>query len=108
VDGDAKCFFGFSEGANVELATYGFSGVLPSRALSLLQNIPFWVFHSADDVIYNVEFSDKLVRSLKSVAFDERFVRYTRYEYDAGGFTGTIQGSASKNPELYAWMLSFC
>jgi predicted peptidase len=126
VDGDAKFLFGFSEGANVavELATtrkfravaiaaYGFSGVLPTRALSCLQNIPFWVFHSADDVIYNVEFSDKLVQSLRSVAMDKRFVRYTRYESDPEGFTGAIQGhstgiSASKNPELYEWMLSFC
>lgn len=126
VDGNARFLFGFSEGANVavELATtrqfravviaaYGFSGVLPTRALSLLQNIPLWVFHSADDVIYNVEFSDKLVQSLRSVANDKHLVRYTRYESDPEGFTGAVQGhstgiTASKYPELYAWMLSFC
>jgi len=102
--------------AAVAIAAYGFSGTaLPDRALVLLKDIPFWVFHSADDVIFPVSYSDQLVRSLRSVATasgnGESVVRYTRYDQDQEGFTGSVRGhstgiTASKLPELYEWMLA--
>ena len=117
--------FGFSDGATVaiELATtgrfqsvviaaYGFSGEkLPLRALELLRDLPVWVFHSADDVIFPVAYSDRLVRSLRSIASKEGVVRYTRFEKDQEGFTGSVKGhstgiTASKSPEIYRWILS--
>ena len=125
IDPNRIFLFGFSDGATVavELATtrrfravaiaaYGFSGTsLPARALALLQDIPFWVFHSADDVIFPVAYSDRLVQSLQSVSTDSSIVRYTRYDRDQEGFTGSVRGhstgiTASRLPELYNWMLS--
>lgn len=117
--------FGFSDGATVtmELATtrrfraiaiaaYGYLGrALPDRALSLLRDIPVWVFHSADDVIFPVAYSDRLVRSLRSVSTTRDRIRYTCYDHDQEGFSGSVRGhstgiTASKLPELYEWMLS--
>lgn len=141
VDTNRIALFGFSDGATVavELATtrqfravavaaYGFSGSsLPDMALERLTGIPFWVFHSADDVIFPVVYSDRLVRSLRQHASikagtgttgggssnnnsSSSAIRYTRYESDPIGFKGSVRGhstgiAASKDPELYRWML---
>ena len=74
--------FGFSDGATVvvELLTtrrfaggvicssrYGFTGsTLPPRAVERLANLPLWVFHSADDVFFYVQNSDRLVQQLRA------------------------------------------
>jgi predicted peptidase len=116
--------FGFSDGATlgVELMTtkrfaggvfaaYGFTGELPDLALERLKGLPVWIFHSADDVIFPVSCSDKLVLSLKQVNQRKDLIRYTRFEQDPEGFTGSVRGhstgiTASKDPEVYKWLLS--
>ncbi|OLP89583.1 hypothetical protein AK812_SmicGene28945 [Symbiodinium microadriaticum] len=114
--------FGFSDGATevMELAStrrfagcvvaaYGFTGELPRLALERLKDIPVWVFHSADDVIFPVSCSDKLVKRLKETNSRD-VVRYTRYNQDQEGFTGSVRGhstgiTASRQPDLYRWLL---
>jgi predicted peptidase len=116
--------FGFSDGATlgVELLTtrrfagavlcsYGFTGTLPEYALERLAGLPMWVFHSADDVIFPVSCSDKLVQSLSHVNTKKEIVRYSRFDQDPEGFTGQVKGhttgiTASKDPEVYKWLLS--
>jgi len=126
VDPTRIVLFGFSDGATVAIelsttrrfsvvaiAAYGFSGKLPRSALERLRDLPIWVFHSADDVIFSVAYSDRLVdslRSVESVASDKAIVRYTRYGYDPEGCTGSVRGhcsgiAASKDPALYKWMI---
>lgn len=123
IDPNRIFLFGFSDGATVgvELATtrrfkagvfcsYGFSGTLPDLALERLKDIPVWIFHSVDDVIFPVAYSDNLVRSLRSVSAPG-LVRYTRYENDPEGFWGDVKGhtmgiTASKLSDIYTWMLS--
>lgn len=122
VDPRRVFLLGFSDGATtaVELATtrrfagcvicaYGFTGVLPPAAVERLRHVPTWVFHSQDDAIFSVANSDRLVRSLRQ-AGNER-VRYSRFERDQEGFTGRVRGhstgiTASKDPEVYRWLLS--
>jgi predicted peptidase len=131
VDPNRIFLFGFSDGATVgvELLTtrrfaggvicsYGFTGELPDLALQRLTNVPLWVFHSADDVIFPVECSDRLVRRLrqannKNGSDGSSLVRYSRFDQDPeGGVMGsavlghTMGITASKMPELYQWMLS--
>ena len=80
VDPNRVFLFGFSDGATVGIelmttgrfkggvfAAYGFTGVLPDLALQRLKNMPIWMFHSADDVIFPVSCSDRLVASLRKV-----------------------------------------
>ena len=123
--------FGFSDGATVaiELMTtkkfvggiicsYGFSGKsLPPTALQRLANLPMSVFHSADDVIFDVKNSDRLVEQLRSVsttANDDSVIKYYRYKQDPEKdlVPASVRGHvsmaivASKMPELYDWMLS--
>eukprot|EP00978_Attheya_sp_CCMP212_P032370 scaffold126150_cov60-Attheya_sp.AAC.6 len=123
VDRDRIFLFGFSDGATlgVELLTtlrfagavvaaYGFTGTLPQLAVERLQTVPIWVFHSADDVIFPVTCSDRLVASLKGSNIQNN-VRFTRFDHDQEGFTGSVQGhstgiTASRTPEIYKWMLS--
>jgi predicted peptidase len=126
VDPTRVFLFGFSDGATVavELATtrrftacviaaYGFTGKLPALALQRLEGVPFWVFHSADDVIFPVAGSDRFVASLRGLEGNKlpNRVRYTRYTEDQEGFTGSVRGhstgiTASKLPDIYTWMLS--
>lgn len=123
VDASRIFLFGFSDGATVavELATtrrfaggviaaYGFTGELPSLAAQRLADVPLWVFHSADDVIFSVANSDRLVRTLERAGGRDT-VRYTRFERDQEGFTGAVRGhstgiTASRTPEVYQWLLS--
>lgn len=126
VDPTRVFLFGFSDGATVavELATtrrfsgcviaaYGFTGTLPALALQRLDGVPFWVFHSADDVIFPVACSDRFVASLRGLEDNQgpNRVRYTRYTEDQEGFTGSVRGhstgiTASKLPDIYTWMHS--
>lgn len=123
VDPKRIFLFGFSDGATagVELMTtrrfaggvfaaYGFTGDLPSLAKDRLKDLPMWIFHSADDVIFPVRCSDKLVDVLRKVSRRD-VVRYTRYDRDQEGFTGSVRGhstgiTASRQAEIYEWMLS--
>lgn len=93
------------------IAAYGFTGTLPELALKRLVGIPFWVFHSADDVIFPVACSDRLVESLRRLPCHKDKIRYTRYAQDQEGFTGSVRGhstgiTASKETGIYQWMLS--
>jgi len=115
--------FGFSDGATVgvELLTtkrfiggvicsYGYTGkTLPGPAIDRLSNIPMWVFHSADDVIFDVGNSDRLVQQLKRK--DSSVVRYSRFDKDPENLPQRVRGhsmgiTASKLPDLYEWMLT--
>jgi len=119
---------GFSDGATLSIellttgrlrggvvAAYGFTGVLPQLALDRLKNKPIWVFHSADDVIFPVACSDRLVESLRRVNDENetsKLIRYTRLDSDQEGFTGRVRGhstgiTASKQANIYDWMLSY-
>ncbi len=108
--------FGFSDGATVavELMTtrrfagaiicsYGYNGAsLPTKAVERLEGRPMWVFHSADDVIFDVANSDRLVKQIKA--------RYNRYERDPEDLPKRVRGhsmgiTASKLPDVYEWML---
>jgi predicted esterase len=125
VDPNSVYLFGFSDGATlaVELATtrrfractiaaYGFSGTLPKLALDRLKGIPFWVFHSADDVIFPVVYSDRLVTSLRTANTENtEIIRYTRYDKDQENFEGSVRGhstgiTATKLPEVYEFLLT--
>jgi predicted peptidase len=126
--------FGFSDGATVaiELLTtrrfskgvicsYGYSGQsLPSTALERLSNLPLWVFHSQDDVIFNVHNSDRLVQQLEMVnnnninndnnSSTRHIVRYSRYDRDPENLPSRVKGhsmgiTASKSSDLYDWMI---
>jgi predicted peptidase len=128
IDRNRIFLLGFSDGATlaVELMTtgyfkggiiaaYGFTGTLPSLAIERLTGIPLWVFHSQDDVIYSIKYSDRLVQTLKQANNKEQqnppMIKYTRYEQDPEGFTGAVKGhstgiAASKLSEVYQWLLS--
>jgi len=119
--------FGFSDGATlaVELLTtgrfngavvaaYGFTGTLPKLAQERLKGIPMWVFHSADDVIFDVTCSDNLVRTLRKANQEDgrkTEILYSRFDSDQEGFTGRVRGhstgiTASKNAKVFEWLLS--
>ena len=123
--------FGFSDGATVavELLTtkrfaagvicsYGYSGkALPPQALDRLSNLPIWVFHSKDDVIFDVGNSDRLVKQLETVnsmkdspGRNGSIVKYSRYDSDPENLPPRVRGhsmgiTASKSAELYDWMI---
>ena len=61
-------------------------------------------------VIFPVAAADRLVDALTAANNGTDVVRYTRYERDQEGFTGSVRGhstgiTASKNPETYTWLL---
>jgi predicted peptidase len=123
-DSNKIFLFGFSDGATlgVELMTtrrfagavlcsYGFTGTLPKYALERLEGLPMWIFHSVDDVIFPVSCSDKLFQSLNRINTKREIVRYSRFGKDPEGFTGQVKGhstgiTASKDPEVYKWLLT--
>jgi len=127
---DPKRIFllGFSDGATLSIellttgrfrggivAAYGFTGTLPQLALDRLKGKPIWVFHSADDAIFPVRCSDRLVESLRKVNSESeatKLIRYTRFDKDQEGFTGRVRGhstgiTASRRTDIYDWMMSF-
>jgi len=124
MDPSRTFLFGFSDGATlgIELMTtrifkggvfaaYGFTGRLPSLALDRLNGLPVWIFHSKDDVIFPVKCSDLLVKDLRNVNGGNDIIKYTRFDRDQEGFTGSVKGhstgiTASKDPDIYRWLLS--
>ena len=124
IDPKQLFLFGFSDGATlgVELLTtgkfaggiiaaYGFTGTLPPLAIERLKDIPIWVFHSKDDVIFPVTCSDRLVTSLQKANSDKSIVKYTRFDQDQEGFTGSVRGhstgiTATRTPDVYQWILA--
>jgi predicted esterase len=125
--------FGFSDGATVgvELLTtrrfrggvicsYGYSGKsLPLAAVQRLADLPMLVFHSADDVIFDVKNSDRLVEQLvlqsasSSKNNKKKLVQYYRYKRDpVEEMPARVRGHvsmaivASRMPEVYEWMLA--
>lgn len=132
-DPDKIVLFGFSDGATVavELMTtrrfragivcsYGYSGkALPSKALERLVNLPMWVFHSQDDVIFDVANSDRLVKQLRTINQHNRpkdadatdIVRYSRFTTDPENLPRRVRGhsmgiTASESPDVYEWLLT--
>jgi predicted esterase len=130
-DPNRVILFGFSDGATVavELLTtrrfagavicsYGYSGqTLPPKAIERLRHLPVWVFHSADDVIFDVHNSDRLVQQLlkapaniSAPSENEDWIRYSRYDQDPEHLPARVRGhsmgiTASKLPSVYEWML---
>ena len=89
--------------AGAIVCSYGYTGQsLPGPARERLAGLPMWVFHSADDVIFNVSNSDRLVQQVQA--------RYNRYDRDPENLPARVRGhsmgiTASKQPEVYEWML---
>ena len=89
--------------AGAIVCSYGYTGQsLPGPARERLAGLPMWVFHSADDVIFNVSNSDRLVQQVQA--------RYNRYDRDPENLPARVRGhsmgiTASKLPEVYEWML---
>jgi predicted esterase len=132
-DPEKIVLFGFSDGATVaiELLTtrrfsagvicsYGYSGMsLPAQALERLTNLPIWVFHSRDDVIFDVGNSDRLVQQLKRANTNNggsanndasSRIKYSRFDSDPENLPPRVRGhsmgiTASKSTELYDWMM---
>lgn len=121
--------FGFSEGATlaIELATtrqflgvitasYGFTGSLPRMAIERLQGVPIWAFHSKGDDIYDIQCSDRLIDSLLEyesgldVFSVGDIVKYTKLVPLPTNEKGRehVRASlvASKDAEVYSWLLS--
>ena len=131
--------FGFSEGSTlaVELETtrqfnglvlcsYGFTGILPQKAIERLQGIPIWIFHSTNDDVYDIKCSNQLVENLLTFegqgaldAFSAGdIIKFTKllpndkndnsinnakgegYEHVRSALV------ASKSSEVYSWLLS--
>jgi predicted esterase len=145
IDPTKISLFGFSEGSilAVELATtckfnaiilasYGYTGILPPKAVERLRGIPFWIFHSTGDDVYNISCSDRLVNSLLAAGGDEgsgtdifnvrERIKYTRLipptptktmsrEDDTISFVSGREHVrtvlvASASEDVYAWLLS--
>jgi len=130
--------FGFSEGSTlaVELATtrqfnglvlcsYGFTGILPQKAIERLQGIPLWIFHSTKDDVYDIKCSNQLVESLLTFegqgaldAFSAGdSIKFTKLlpndknesmNNDKGEGYEHVRSAlvASKSSEVYSWLLS--
>jgi predicted esterase len=121
--------FGFSEGATlaIELATtrqflgvitasYGFTGSLPRMAIERLQGVPIWAYHSKGDDIYDIKCSDRLIGSLLEyeggldVFSVGDIIKYTKLVPLASNEKGRehVRASlvASKDAEVYSWLLS--
>jgi len=88
-----------------------FASLLLQQAVDRLKGIPMWVFHCADDAIFPVACSDKLVRTLNAAnSASSSLVRYSRFERDQEGFTGSVRGhstgiTASRTPAVFEWLL---
>jgi len=108
----------------VVVCAYGFTGILPRMAIQKLQGIPIWVFHSKGDDIYDIQCSNALVNSLISSYEDGALdvfsvgnvVKYTKLIPQQKNDGSTIAATgrehvraalvASKNGDVYSWLLS--
>ncbi|KAL7515864.1 hypothetical protein ACHAWX_000939 [Stephanocyclus meneghinianus] len=128
--------FGFSEGATLAvelgttrmfnaliLASYGFTGTLPTLAIERLQGIPMWIFHSIGDDVYNIECSNRLAESLLSyqsgtdifsVGDRIKFTKLKPVERPTAATRISDSGSiehvrsalrASSSEDVYSWLL---
>ena len=81
--GRGRCSLG-TELQALRLPTPGYTGELPPLAAQRLSGVPLWCFHSADDVVFSVANSDRLVTTLRRARGDAGgdAVRYTRFERD--------------------------
>ena len=66
--------------------------------VSVLQNVPAWVFHGGKDTVVSPEESEKMVDALKASGGDVQFTLYPEAGHDS--WTETYD-----NPELYEWFL---
>ena len=68
------------------------------------------VIYLAFEVIFPVRCSDQLVKSLLATNNgDEKIVRYSRFDFDQEGFTGSVKGhstgiTAAKDSKIYEWL----
>jgi len=96
--------------------TRRFAAVVPvapagSVRASDLHGVPLWAFHGKNDVVVPSEYSERLVKKLRSIGANESEVRLTLYEEapapvgwpSYSGHASTIP--AYSTPELYRWLL---
>ncbi len=69
----------------------------PSK-VSVIKDIPVWVFHGAKDNVVKLEQSEKMVEALKQAGGNVKFTVYPDAEHDSWTVT-------YNNPELYEWLL---
>mmetsp|Transcript_101892 Transcript_101892/g.199839 ORF Transcript_101892/g.199839 Transcript_101892/m.199839 type:complete len:105 (+) Transcript_101892:2-316(+) len=90
--------------AGAVIRSYGYTGLsLPPQARERIARLPMWVFHSADDVIFNVSNSDRLVNQVQGT-------RYNRYDHAPEKLPPRVRGHsmgipASKLAQVYQRML---
>lgn len=68
------------------------------KNISVLKDVPAWVFHGAKDTLVPPEESEKMVNALKGAGGDVLFTLYPDADHDS--WTVTYD-----NPELYEWFL---
>ena len=66
--------------------------------VSVLKDVPIWVFHGAQDDVVPLEESERMVDALKACSSNVRFTVYPDADHDS--WTETYD-----NPELYEWFL---
>jgi len=66
--------------------------------VTVLKNVPIWVFHGAKDGVVKLEESDKMVNALKNAGGNVQFTVYPDADHDSWSAT-------YDNPELYEWLL---
>ncbi len=82
-----------------------FAAVIPicgggdPKRVSVLKNVPVWVFHGKQDKIVPIEKAKNMVRALKKAGGDVRFTIYPEAGHDV--WTQTY-----KNHRIYTWMLN--
>lgn len=72
-------------------------GGYPFRA-HLVDHVPIWAFHGAQDDVVPVEYSSRMVKALKENGADVKFTVYPDANHDA--WTETYN-----KPEIYRWLL---
>jgi len=68
------------------------------KNVSVLKDVPVWVFHGAKDNVVSPEESKKMVNALKEAGGNVQFTLYPEADHDS--WTVTYD-----NPELYQWLL---
>jgi predicted peptidase len=66
--------------------------------VSVLKDVPIWVFHGAQDDVVSLEESERMVDALRACGSSVRFTVYPDADHDS--WTETYD-----NPELYEWFL---